>query len=443
MTVKEVWQKKSSKLKWKMAILGISGHLAQTKILPALSEFSYLAKDLVQIRLLGYARSQVDSESIQKILLDNSPDGQNHLINLQILQGLYTDSNLFERLCLDLEEEEKLLVYLAIPPSQFLAICKNLSLHSSKPIYLLVEKPFGQNLAEAESLLEIVETYNLEQKVFFCDHYLFKAATFLTVSKREQIIKTLGEDLQEIDILLSEKETVGQRGGYYDHVGAFKDMWIHVFSLLNLIKSEVLSLSKLGVESILSDLTIENFLPLSLQLAQYEGYRQEVGSLESTTETAFALLAKWKKQKTAANDYVQVRAVTGKGLDRKETLIILRGQKHFLEWYLQPKPRLILKTLDKQVVWQEDLTKATGWQKQAVIDATTLTETSTSTVKDHTVLFEQLLAKDLGNLDSYRFVTKQAIRDSWLLFEQIQTKGSSTLSTYKLGALWSEVFQFN
>jgi len=235
-----------------IVIFGASGDLTSRKLIPA---FYHLYKDQqmpADFRIIGFARREKTDGSWRDELrqaLDqfsrtkpvDDPVWREFAQRLFYCQGDITDAAAYERLEKQLSGfgnpalRQNLLFYLATLPSQFGQVVEQVHraglLHKDENHgwqRIVVEKPFGHDLASAHQLNSELTRFAREQQVFRIDHYLgketvqnilmfrFSNAIFERVWNRDSI--------DHVQITVSEKMGVGQRGGYYEEAGALRDM---------------------------------------------------------------------------------------------------------------------------------------------------------------------------------------------------------------------------
>ncbi len=146
---------------------------------------------------------------------------------------------------------KNLLFYLATQPSQFGEVVEQL--HDAKLLHkdsrthgwqrIVVEKPFGHDLASAHALNTELTRFAHEQQVFRIDHYLGKETVqnILMFRFSNSIFERLWnrDSVDHVQITVSEKLGVGERGGYYEEAGALRDMvQNHMLQVLSLIAME-------------------------------------------------------------------------------------------------------------------------------------------------------------------------------------------------------------
>ncbi|HEU5397577.1 MAG TPA: glucose-6-phosphate dehydrogenase [Verrucomicrobiae bacterium] len=249
-----------------IVIFGASGDLTARKLIPA---FYHLCKDKQMppdFRIVGFARREKNDESWRNELraaLDQFSrtkpvDDQvwaafaKHLV---YCQGDLTDDNAYKKLETLLTSfgsgplRENILFYLAISPSQFGEVVEQihraglLNKNGSNWQRIVIEKPFGHDLPSAQALNRELTRYAHEQQVFRIDHYLGKETVqnILMFRFSNSIFERLWnrESVDHVQITVSEKLGVGDRGGYYEEAGALRDMvQNHMLQVLSLVAIE-------------------------------------------------------------------------------------------------------------------------------------------------------------------------------------------------------------
>jgi glucose-6-phosphate 1-dehydrogenase len=251
-----------------IVIFGASGDLAARKLIPALY---HLAKDKQMppaFRIIGFARREKTDESWRQELraaLDQF--SRTKPVDEQVWKdfsakvfyctGDLTDAAAYARLEQKLASfgsaplRKNLLFYLATQPSQFGAVVQQL--HDAKLLHrengehgwqrIVVEKPFGHDLASAHALNAELTRFAHESQVCRIDHYLGKETVqnILMFRFSNSIFERLWnrESVDHVQITVSEKPGVGDRGGYYEEAGALRDMvQNHMLQVLSLIAME-------------------------------------------------------------------------------------------------------------------------------------------------------------------------------------------------------------
>ncbi len=249
-----------------IVIFGASGDLTARKLIPA---FYHLCKDKQlpsAFRVIGFARRDKTDESWRNELREElSQFSRTQPVddavwaefakNLFYCRGDLTDAAAYKKL----EElltsfgsgplRENLLFYLATQPSQFGEVIEQIHraglLHKDGAGWqrIVVEKPFGHDLASAETLNRELTRYAHEQQVCRIDHYLGKETVqnILMFRFSNSIFERLWnrESVDHVQITVSEKIGVGDRGGYYEEAGALRDMvQNHMLQVLSLVTME-------------------------------------------------------------------------------------------------------------------------------------------------------------------------------------------------------------
>jgi len=249
-----------------IVIFGASGDLTARKLIPA---FYHLCKDKQlpsSFRVIGFARRDKTDESWRNELREelnqfsrtqpvDEAVWKEFAKNLFYCRGDLTDAAAYKKL----EElltsfgsgplRENLLLYLATQPSQFGEVIEQIHraglLHKDGAGWqrIVVEKPFGHDLASAQMLNRELTRYAHEQQVCRIDHYLGKETVqnILMFRFSNSIFERLWnrESVEHVQITVSEKIGVGDRGGYYEEAGALRDMvQNHMLQVLSLVTME-------------------------------------------------------------------------------------------------------------------------------------------------------------------------------------------------------------
>src|SRR6185312_8401720 len=164
-----------------LVFFGATGDLAYKKIFPALQNLARRGK--LEIPVIGVAKSGWQLQQLQQRAKDSveryggsDPEAFAKLISrLQYIDGDYADPNTFSSLRRQLGPSQHPLHYLAIPPVLFPEVLKQLSASGcATGGRVVIEKPFGHDLASAHMLNEIVHSAFAEEDVFRIDHFLGK-----------------------------------------------------------------------------------------------------------------------------------------------------------------------------------------------------------------------------------------------------------------------------
>jgi len=290
-----------------IVLFGASGDLAKKMLFPALAQ---LAQDgRLPAQVVGVAASDWDDEGLRKHARQSIAEhGSDHVDSAAVTQlldalsyvrGDYRDDQTFVRLFEKLAGAERPLLYLAVPPSMFKSVVQGVvrvGLHKRSRIVL--EKPFGRDLDSARELNSIVLASFPEEAVFRIDHYLGKEEVLdLLVFRLANTILEPAWNRHYIDsvqITMSEAFGVDGRGGFYDEVGALRDVvQNHLLQVLALVAME----PPIGADAqALRDEKVKvlrSVTPLQasdIVCGQFAGYLEEDGvASDSDVETFVAL----------------------------------------------------------------------------------------------------------------------------------------------------------
>src|SRR6195952_510068 len=263
MTVTQAKQKKPDPCSF--VIFGVTGDLAHRLVVPAL--YNLAANDLLpdNFCIVGIARKAMSGEQLTESLSKGLQEFATRKVDDAIAKRLLAcvtcieadpkDPASFDKMrdqLDELEAEQKTggnrLFYLATPPSAFLPISKELGrtgmlTENGSWRRLVVEKPFGTDLASAKALnTELLKLVD-EQQIYRIDHYLGKETVqnILVLRFANGMFEPIWNrnHIDHIQITVDEKLGVGHRGSFYDATGALRDMVPnHLFQLMSLVAME-------------------------------------------------------------------------------------------------------------------------------------------------------------------------------------------------------------
>ena len=263
MTVSQAKQKKPDPCS--IVIFGVTGDLAHRLVVPAL--YNLAANDLLpdNFCIVGVARKGMSSEELNASLTKGLHEFATRKVDDAIARRLLAcvtcieadpkDPASFDALRDQLDKLEVIrktggnrLFYLATPPSAFLPISKELGrtgmlTENGSWRRLVVEKPFGTDLASAMALNADLLKLVTEHQIYRIDHYLGKETVqnILVLRFANGMFEPIWNrnHIDHIQITVDEKLGVGHRGSFYDATGALRDMVPnHLFQLLSLVAME-------------------------------------------------------------------------------------------------------------------------------------------------------------------------------------------------------------
>ncbi|MGY1842736.1 glucose-6-phosphate dehydrogenase [Modestobacter sp. SYSU DS0875] len=349
-----------------LVVFGITGDLSRKKLLPAVYDLANRGLLPTNFALLGFARRDWGDVEFSELARSAAREHARtpwreevweRLANsVRFVQGSFDDDNAFDELAENLAELEgshgiggNAAFYLSIPPALFPVVLKQMQrtgMAESTPERwrrVVVEKPFGTDLASSRELNALVDSVFTADDVFRIDHYLGKETVqnLLALRFANTLFEPIwnGHHVDSVQITMAEDVGIGGRAGFYEKTGAARDvLQNHLLQLLALtameepveFSAEEIRTEKLKVLraiSIPADGDMERFAIRG----QYEqgwlagqrakGYQQEEGvDPESTTETYAAVRLGVETRRWAG---VPFYLRTGKRLPRRVTEIAL------------------------------------------------------------------------------------------------------------------------
>ncbi|GAA3231950.1 glucose-6-phosphate dehydrogenase [Actinocorallia longicatena] len=351
-----------------LVLFGVTGDLSRKKLLPAIYDLANRGLLPPGFSLVGFARRDWENQDFRQVAYEavkqhaRTPFREevwNHLSEgMHFVPGEFNDPGAFDALAMAVKELDETrgtggnyAFYLSIPPKFFDVVVEQLQRSglaertNDSWRRVVIEKPFGHDLKSAQELNNVVHRVFPEESIFRIDHYLGKETVQNILALR--FANTMYEPIwnrsyvDHVQITMAEDIGIGGRAGYYDGIGAARDViQNHLLQLLALTAMEEpvdFSAESVRAEKakILSSVRVPSDLSLASARGQYaagwqggvkvQGYLDEDGiSPDSTTETYAAIKLEIDNRRWAG---VPWYLRTGKRLSRRATEVAMIFQR--------------------------------------------------------------------------------------------------------------------
>ena len=289
-----------------LVLFGATGDLAHKMIFPAL--YAMARADALDFPVIGVASSDWTLDQLRKRAEDGirmsvrKPDAaalRRVLSALRYVSGDYRDAATFAKLKTALEGARRPAHYLAIPPVLFPTVIESLGRSGlAKDARVIVEKPFGRDLASARELNRVARSVFPDDDIFRIDHFLAKEAIMNILYFRfaNAFLEPIWNRnyVASVQVTLAESFGVEERGAFYETAGCLRDViQNHLFQIVALLAMEPPTHRGFGaVHGETADIlqAMRPLDPRDLVRGQYAGYRNEPGvAKRSDVETYCAL----------------------------------------------------------------------------------------------------------------------------------------------------------
>lgn len=443
-----------------IVIFGITGDLSRRYLLPSLYR---LFKDNLlddKTEIVGISRRELDLDAIFRNV-EEAVTKQDGDCNQTVIERMRRHLHPFT---LDMDNPEGFaellqtlngieegqavcmnrLYYLSIPPEAYGSVIGHMAgaglnqscQHGAAHTRLLVEKPFGHDLASAEELISLTNHAFQEEQIFRIDHYLAKetAQNIVTFRFENPLFESIWNNrhISGIDIVASEQIGIEGRANFYEKQGALRDfIQNHLLQLLAIATMDKpQQLDSQGIHAAKLQLlqSIRPVEPAQAKRGQYAGYTDEVSNPQSFVETYASITTtidtdRWRD--------VPVTIRTGKALADRRTVITFTfsnrpagSVSNELQFRIQPDEGIALKLLAKKPGFEHELLPvAMDFSYDEHFDGL------------HPGAYERVLM-DAVRGDRTLFTTSQEVLAAWRVVNdvvQAWQQGGEGLRTYQPG----------
>ena len=275
-----------------LVLFGATGDLAYQQIFPAL--YALARRGRLDVPIICTARppwthdeliARVRESVSKREAIDDAVFAA-LASRMRYISGDYADPAMFSGLDAALAEAARPLFYLAIPPALFAPVAQGLAaLGCNAGARLVVEKPFGRDLASARALNQTLHAFFPESSIYRIDHYLGKEPVLNLEYFRfaNTFVEPIwdGDSVASVQITMAEAFGVRGRGKFYEEVGAIRDVFQnHLLQVLALLAMEPPADDSAASIDAAKVALLQSVRPLtsaSLVRGQYAGYHQETG----------------------------------------------------------------------------------------------------------------------------------------------------------------------
>lgn len=289
-----------------LVVFGVTGDLAHKMIFPAL--YAMVKRDKLNVPIIGVAAPDWSLSDLKERVKDSLEqaggiDNKRAFHDLQSLlsyvSGDYNDPATFTKIKQSLGTARHPAHYLAIPPSLFPTVITGLGTAGlAKGARVIVEKPFGRDLASARELNKVAHSVFPEESIYRIDHFLGKEAIMNILYFRfaNSFLEPIWNRnyVASVQITLAEDFGVKNRGAFYESAGCLRDViQNHLFQVVALLAMEPPAVREYGAVHVEKAKVFQAMRPLQpedLVRGQYAGYRKEPNVAKNSDVETFCAL---------------------------------------------------------------------------------------------------------------------------------------------------------
>ncbi len=289
-----------------LVLFGVTGDLAHKMIFPAL--YSMAERGALRVPVIGVAFPKWSLAQLTNRVKDSirrsggihNQRALHHLLSLlKYVSGDYSDPGTFRAIKMALGSARRPAHYLAIPPALFTTVIQGLGeADLARHARVIVEKPFGRDLASAQELNRVAQSVFPEDSIFRIDHFLGKEAIMNILYFRfaNSFLEPIWNRnyVASVQITLSEDFGVENRGAFYETTGCLRDViQNHLFQIVALLAMEPPAYRGFGAVHSEKAKVFRAMRPLKsddLVRGQYAGYRKEPGVAKNSDVETFCAL---------------------------------------------------------------------------------------------------------------------------------------------------------